>query len=201
MAVAMSRSVIRTVPAASRQYPGAVTSTLRTRLLSAAAASTLLLALAACTSAPSEESAPTDGAADSGECSGVTVIVDTGDLEGADDTEVETCVDAEATIGAADALAEAGVTTEGTDEFGDQVVCRVNGTPAEDLVLTAEDGSDYTETCESMPAAFAYWSMWVQPAGGDWAYAQEGLATLELEPGDSLQLLFTLDGEPAEPTS
>ena len=53
----------------------------------------------------------------------------------------------------------------------------------------------------SMPAAFAYWSLWVQPEGGEWGYAQEGLSTLQLQPGESLELLFTLNGEPAAPTS
>ena len=42
---------------------------------------------------------------------------------------------------------------------------------------------------------------WVQPAGGEWDYAQEGLSTLQVEPGDSIALLFTLNGEPAAPTS
>ncbi len=102
---------------------------------------------------------------------------------------------------ASDALAAAGVTTEGTDQYGDQVVCRVNNVPAEDLALTAEDGSDYFEECASMPAAFAYWSLWVKPVEGEWAYAEEGLATLQLEPGESLALLFTLNGEPATPSS
>ena len=81
------------------------------------------------------------------------------------------------------------------------MVCRVDGLPAEDVALTAEDGSDYFESCESMPAAFAYWSLWVQPAGGEWDYATEGLSTLQLQPGEGMALLFTLNGEPAAPTS
>ena len=93
------------------------------------------------------------------------------------------------------------ITTEGTEEYGDQVVCRVNNVPAVDLALTAEDGSDYFEECASMPAAFAYWSLWVQPEGGEWEYAQEGLSTLQLEPGEGIALLFSLNGEPAAPTS
>ena len=125
------------------------------------------------------------------------VVVETGDLEVDDGPAGSTCIDTDEAIAASDAVAEAGLTLEGTDEYGDQVVCRVNGVPAEDFALTAEDGSEYFETCASMPAAFAYWSLWVQPADGEWAYAEEGLSTLQLEPGESLGLLFTLNGEPA----
>ena len=99
------------------------------------------------------------------------------------------------------AVSIAAVRTEGTEEYGDQVVCRVNGLPAEDEAIPAEDGPDYFETCDTMPAAFAYWSLWVKPAGGEWGYAQEGAATQELQPGDAVELLFTLNGEPAAPAS
>lgn len=129
------------------------------------------------------------------------VIVETGDLAVEDDPAGSTCIETTEAIVASDALAAAGVTTEGTDQYGDQVVCRVNGVPAEDFALTAEDGSEYFETCATMPAAFAYWSLWVRPAEGEWAYAEEGLSTLELQPGESLELLFTLNGEPAAPAS
>ena len=70
--------------------------------------------------------------------------------------------------------------------------------PAEDFALTAGDGSDYFETCQAMPAAFAYWSLWVKPQGGEWEYAQEGLPTLQVGPGQSIALLFSLNGEPAD---
>jgi hypothetical protein len=178
-----------------------VTSTLRTLTLAAASAA-LLLSLAACSGTPTATPSPTatteTSTAAPGVCDGVTVVVDASAL--GEDPQ-STCIDATETIGAADALAAADVETEGTDEYGDQVVCRVNGLPAEDVALTAEDGSDYFEECAAMPAAFAYWSLWVQPAGGEWGYAQEGLSTLQLEPGDAVELLFTLHGEPAAPTS
>ena len=51
-----------------------------------------------------------------------------------------------------------------------------------------------------MPAAFAYWALWVKATpDAEWAYAQEGLATLKVTPGQSLELLYTVDGEPAAP--
>lgn len=182
---------------------------MRTLALAAASAA-LLLSLAACStstpdtavSTPAEAEAASTSEVATGACeadSGVTVIVDQSALE--DAAVQEWCVTTDEAIGAADALAIAAVQTEGTEEYGDQVVCRVNGAPAEDLALPALDGSDYFETCASMPAAFAYWSLWVQPAGGEWAYAEEGLSTLQLQPGESLELLFTLNGEPAAPAA
>ena len=129
--------------------------------------------------------------------SGVTVVVDASSLEDGDSKEW--CIAADETLAASDALTLVGVETEGTEEYGDQVVCRVNGVPAEDTPLTAEDGSEYFETCQSMAPGFAYWALWVKPEGGDWDYAQEGLSTLQLEPGEGLALLFSLNGEPAAP--
>ncbi len=188
-----------------------MTSTLRS-LAAAAASAALLLSLAACSSGtPTPAATGTAPAAtDTGDatasvstdtaCSGdegVTIVVDASALEG---SAQEKCLLTEEPVIAAEALTLAGIETEGTEEYGDQVVCRVNGVPAEDAALPAEDGSDYFETCEAMPAAFAYWSLWEKPAGGEWGYAQEGLSTLELEPGDAVELLFTLNGEPAAPT-
>ena len=131
---------------------------------------------------------------------GVTVVTDASTLGDADEASATWCVFADEPIAASAAIAAANLTTEGTQEYGDQVVCRVNGVPGADLALTAEDGSEYFEACASMPAAFAYWSLWVRPTGREWAYAEEGLSTLQLQPGQSLGLLFTLNGEPAAPT-
>jgi len=175
------------------------------RLLSVTAAALLVAALAGC--ADGGTAAPTASAdivipAFAGTCEdseGVTVVVDAAALGDADEASATWCVPTEETIVGSDALDLARIPVEGTDEYGDQVVCRVDGVPAADLVLTAEDGSDYREECASMPAAFAYWALWVKPAGGEWDYAQEGLSTLALEPGDTLELLFTLNGEPASP--
>ena len=188
---------------AARLYAGAVNPTPRA-FATAAAVAALLVALAAC--APSAAPAPTasvstGASADVAECAGVRVVVETGDLAVEDGPAGSTCIETTEAISASDALAAAGVTTEGTDQYGDQVVCRVNGVPAEDFALIAADGSEYFETCASMPAAFAYWSLWVQPTGGEWAYAEEGLSTLQLEPGESVELLFTLNDEPAAPSS
>lgn len=179
------------------------------RLAVIAAVPLLALALAGCagtddqsgSDASASPSASSTVEAGSDSCEGVRVVVDAGDLEPESDPSTDACVETDAPIIAADALAEAGVETEGTDEYGDQIVCRVNGEPAEDLTITAADGTEYHETCASMPAAFAYWALWVKTAGGEWAYAQEGLSTLELAPGEAVQLLFTLNDQPASPAA
>lgn len=182
-----------------RPYPGAVTS----RAFPALAAAVLALALSACApAAPSGGGAsPSPSAADCTADSGVTVIVDGGDLPGADGIALDTCVPADEPIAATDALAAAGVEVEGTTEYGDEIVCRVNGLPSADEPVGSTEDPDYVESCESMPAGFAYWGLWVRPsADAEWGFAQEGIATLQLSPGESLELLFSLDGEPAAPT-
>ena len=188
-------------------YAGAVTST--PRLLTLLAAGALALGLTGCAGAAS--SAPTaspsvspstagSGAAEGAACEGdegVTITVDSAAL--ADGSSQSWCIVGDGELSVANALEFIGVDLEGTTEYGDQVICRVDGLPsASDPVGSTEDPS-YVEKCESMPAAFAYWSLWVKPAGGAWDYAQEGVATLTAEPGDSVELLFTLDGAPATP--
>ncbi|WP_345800170.1 hypothetical protein AAIB33_11905 [Microbacterium sp. AZCO] len=174
------------------------------RAFAATSAAVLLLALTACSQTPTETAGPSasPSASVSGDCAGVTIVVDASALElGEDDPSQATCIPTATAIAASDALAQADVTTEGTKQYGDQVVCRVNGVPAADLAIKNPDGTDYFEQCESMPAAFAYWSLWVEPKGGAWEYAQEGLSTLQLQPGESLALLFSLNGTPASPTA
>lgn len=128
------------------------------------------------------------------------VIVDSGALKQAA-ADKSVCVPVDAATPASKVLEKANVKTVGTTQYPNDLVCRVNGVPAADFEITHKGGT-YKEECSSMPAAFAYWSLWVKPAsGGDWAYAQEGLATLQVSPGESLELLYTVDGAPAAPTA
>jgi hypothetical protein len=182
---------------------------LRTAAASSLAAAGLLFSLAACSApatqpAASEPAAPTASASATSSaanepCDGVKLIVDSGALDqaAADST---TCVPVTEPTVASDLLAKANVKTEGTTEYPNELVCRVNGVPAADFDIKHKGGT-YREECGKMPAAFAYWALWVKPATGDWAYAQEGLATLKVSPGESLELLFTVDGEPAAPAA
>lgn len=174
------------------------------RALTIAAAAAVALMLAACapTASPSDKPKPaaSDSSTADGDCAGVTVIVDTGDLDVADDPSTTACVETAEAIDGADALAAVDLTTVGTTTYAD-AVCRVNGVPSETTELPGPDGGAYFETCADMPAASAYWSLWVKPAGGEWDYAQTGISGLELHPGDSVELLFTVNGEPAAPVS
>jgi hypothetical protein len=179
---------------------------IRTAAASSLAAAGLLFTLAACsapaatqptTSAPATPATASSSAAASGPCDGVKVIVDSGALkQAAADTSV--CVPVDAPTPASKVLDEAKVKIEGTDTYPKELACRVNGVPAADFDV-AHKGGTYREECKKMPAAFAYWALWVKPASGAWGYAQEGLATLKVSPGQSLELLFTVDGEPAAP--
>ena len=177
---------------------------MRTAAASSLAAAGLLFSLAAC-SAPATQPAasePASSAASSpsasdGPCTGVKVIVDSGSLKQAA-ADKSVCVPVEGPTPASKVLEEADIKTVGTEQYPNELVCRVNGVPAADFDITHKGGT-YREECKGMPAAFAYWSLWTKPASGEWAYAQEGLATLKVNPGESLELLYTVDGEPAAP--
>ncbi|KZE88757.1 hypothetical protein [Microbacterium sp. TNHR37B] len=186
--------------------------TLSSRILALASASALALVLSACAgpSSPtpsgvgptpaattSTDTGPAEGAC--ADDTGVTLIVDSSALAGGQ--REQWCVPADGDVAATDVVSEAGITTEGTDEYGDQVICRVNGLPAPDAPVGSTEDPAYVESCATMPAAFAYWSLWVQPEGGEWGYATTGLSELTVRPGESLALLFTLDGAPASPAS
>lgn len=181
-----------------------MTSTFRAFAVAAASAA-LLFTLAACSSdapeaAPSASGTQTVQVSDEAcaDDAGITVAVDASALG---EESKAWCIETDETLVAADALTLVNVTTEGTEQYGDQVVCRVNGVPAADQAITAPDGSEYFETCKTMAPEYAYWSLWVKPAGGEWDYAQEGASTQKVEPGEGVELLFTLNGEPAQPTT
>ena len=179
---------------------------IRTAAASSLAAAGLLFALAGCSAPAATQptaSAPDDPATASssaaGPCAGVKVIVDSGSLkQSAADKTV--CVPVNAATAASTVLEQAKVKTEGTTQYPTEVVCRVNGVPAAGFDIKHKDGT-YREDCSKMPAAFAYWGLWLKPVSGDWAYAQEGLSTLQVSPGQSLELLFAVDGEPATPAA
>lgn len=169
----------------------------------------LLLTLTACTSAPENPAVPAasgnataPSAIDAGstdDCAGVTVIVDTGDLDVADDPSTIACIDTDTAISGTDAFVAAGITTVGSADYPDDVVCRVNDTPSATTELPIADGSTYRESCNAMPPPTAYWSLWTKTVDSPWDYAPSSLPSLRLNPGDSVQLLFTLNGAPTAP--
>ena len=165
----------------------------------------LLAALSGCAATDSETGSPASAAATAEadaaavDCAGVTVVVDFGTLDA--DT-ITDCVDATEAIAASATLATTGVTTEGSVEYGDQIVCRVNDRPAADETVVVEAQESFTETCASMPPAYAYWALWVKASpDADWDYAQEGLGSLEVEPGQSVGLVYTTGTETPTPGS
>ena len=160
----------------------------RTRLTFAAAVLALAAAgLAGCAApapaptatSPAADAPPADG------CAKVTVAVDFGPVEA---DPIRACVAAGA---ARDILDAAGISTEGTVDYGDQVVCRVNGLPSADEEVVIDGVDPFVETCATLNAN-AYWALWVKGSAREsWEYAQEGLSTLVLEDGQSIGLVYT----------
>jgi hypothetical protein len=150
--------------------------------------------------APTEDEASTQSSESSYACEGVVVEVNFGILDGENSYE---CVEFDAdSMPAAQVVKDAGYLVEGTAEYGDQIVCRINGMPSEVAPIALPDNPEYVETCQSMPPADAYWALWQKTsAEGKWDYAQEGLGSLIVNKGDSLGLVFTTGGSTPEPLS
>ena len=184
---------------------------IRTAAASSIAAAGLLLTLAACStpaanqpssSAPASSSSASSSASaastSAGPCAGVKVVVDSGALkQSAADTSA--CVSVDGPTVAAKVLEQAKIKTEGTAKYPTSFACRVNGVPAADFDIKHKGGTT-REACDDKNTV-SYWALWVKPAAGTWAYAQEGLDSLKLNPGESLELLYTVDNEPAAPAA
>jgi len=156
-------------------------------------AAVVLTGCAGSTPAPGVSANATTGAPTAAGCDQVTVVVDFGVL---DEPSILDC----AAAGPAKVvLEEAGITTEGTADYGDQVVCRVNNVPAPDQSVEIEDQAPFVESCLTLNAA-AYWALWIKPsADAEWEYAQEGVSTLELAAGQSVGLVYTPGTESTPP--
>jgi hypothetical protein len=136
----------------------------------------LAAALAGCaTATPATTTAP------SGSASAPAAV-------GCTDSDVTVVVDFGSAGAASATLKQAGLTTEGTADYGDQVVCRVNDEP-----------SKADESCATLPSA-AYWALWVKSApDAEWEYAQEGVNTLQLAAGESVGLVYTEGSDSTPP--
>jgi hypothetical protein len=177
------------------------------RTAAAAGALVLLAALSGCATAdtgagtePSASAAATAEPDASGDCAGITVVVDFGPL---DAQTVSHCFDATEALIASEAVTTAGFTLEGTAEWGDAIACRVDGRPAADETVVVEGQESFTETCATMPSASAYWALWSKTAAdADWTYVvDEGIGTLEVEPGQSVGLVYSTGTETPTPGS
>jgi hypothetical protein len=154
----------------------------------------LALTVAGCAApAADPSSSPVPESASSAPCGEVTVVVDFGVL---DVPSIGACVSAGPAL---DALDEAGVSTEGTADYGNAVVCRVNNEPSPDETVTIQGQDPFVESCDTLNAT-AYWALWVKPsADADWEYAQEGVSTLELAAGQSVGLVYTAGTDSTPP--
>jgi hypothetical protein len=117
----------------------------------------------------------------------VNLYVDFGSLNA--ETKVEKCIDISAETNALELLKISGYTTEGTQKYGDAVICRLNGLPDKSV-----------ETCEVMPPEDAYWAVIVKekkllPLFNEWGWAQTGINEISLSEGDSLGLVFSTNGD------
>ena len=114
----------------------------------------------------------------------INLYIDYGSLN--QDKKVISCIPSDAI----DVLREGGIAVEGTDRYGLDVVCRVEGLPGPDI-----------EQCKNMPPENAYWAIIVKDKFSlinlfpKWGWAQLGVTNLELNQGDSLGLVFVKDGD------
>ena len=120
-----------------------------------------------------------------------TVYVDLGPL--GDGSKSVSCISIDSKTPALTVLQSAGYSLEGTEKYGNAIVCRVNGLP---------DAT--TEKCLDMPPEEAYWAVLVKSKqliplpynlGSPWGWAQTGIDEVYLNPGDSIGLVFADNGE------
>lgn len=113
----------------------------------------------------------------------VNLVVDYGNLS-TEETAIDSCVSLDNGGSALDLVKSIGLKITGTDKYGDQIVCLVNGLPKK-------------ADCSGMPPEDAYWAILVRRPGAvsEWGWADKGISDLKLNPGDSLGLVFTVDGK------
>ncbi len=112
---------------------------------------------------------------------GVHVVVDFGALGGGVRTG---CARTAARITADRAFPAAGFQLSYVSKYPG-AVCRVSGKPASDQ-------------CVEMPPRDAYWGLFASHGGG-WAYAQAGVGSTRLEPGDSVAFVWQDNGSTRRP--
>jgi hypothetical protein len=121
----------------------------------------------------------------------VSIYVDYGSLDSG--STIEKCVTTSGEINATELLVNANISLEGTQKYGNAVVCRLNGLP-----------NSSVESCEEMPPAEAYWAVYVKEyeafpipfnTEGEWGWAQTGFNEVNLQNGDSLGLVFIENGK------
>lgn len=106
------------------------------------------------------------------------------------DSKISQCVPAGNNTPAYDILKNGKIDTEGTNKYGLQVICRVNGFPSREV-----------EPCDTMPSENAYWAIILRDKRNifnlfpKYGWAEVGAEEITLDPGQSLGLVFVKDGE------
>lgn len=111
---------------------------------------------------------------------GVTVVVDLGGRIQAG------CVEDPGDMSGIQALEEAGFDVRTPRDFRGMVVCRIEGTPAD-------------EACVRMPDADHYWGYWQARNGGAWRYSTVGVASSTVIHGGFEGYAFVDGRRPAPP--
>lgn len=126
----------------------------------------------------------------------INLVIDYASLN-ADGNRTE-CIDSTTTANtdviAYNFLRDAGVSIDGTNKYGLNVVCRVNGFPSATNPIKISDHENYIEPCKNMPPEFAYWALLVKDPGGKWKWAESGISKLKLKSGSSIALVFSENG-------
>ena len=128
-------------------------------------------------------------------CAGVSVVVDFGAL-GAPAVRGCVTLESQSAVSGVDALVAAGLSIEGTAQWGTAFICRVDGRPGAEEDIPLPDGQTLRESCARTPSQQAYWSLW-HADGTEWRYATTGASDLDLGAGDVVALVFTTGPEVA----
>lgn len=118
----------------------------------------------------------------------VNVYIDFGSLD--NNKKVIGCIAVDQKETALTILEKTGVKLDGTEKYGLQVVCRVDGLPG-----------PKKESCATMPPENAYWAVIVKNKSSvidpikKWGWADKGVSELYLKSGDSVGLVFTENGK------
>ncbi len=117
----------------------------------------------------------------------VNVRVDFASLK---DQVVSKCIPVTGQDSALNIFRNAGIELSGTDKYGMDVICRVNGLPDAKV-----------EPCLTMPPEDAFWALIVKNKRSlvelfpKWGWAQEGISKLYFKSGESVGLVFSKDGD------
>lgn len=98
------------------------------------------------------------------------------------------CIDKVGYTDAVTVVNQAGYELQGTQKYPSEIVCRVNNYPGPDV-----------EPCKDMPPADAYWAIIVNEKG-HWDWAQTGITSIQLKPGQGIGLVYVIDGKISFPS-